>query len=228
MSIFQKLVTAIRGHGTRVGNEIIDSQALVILGQEIRDSESQVAKAKGALAGVLADHKKAVHEISKLTSDIEKYTNHARAALKSGDETLATEVAERIASLKSKLSQQEALRDRYAKTVDEIKARIEKANGTIEDLKFRHKSAQARDRAQKAHIQLTSAQAGIHSTVGDALESLERLEKKQEERDILLEASEELDSELSGDALDKKLESAGIASTSESAASILDSLREDK
>jgi len=228
MSIFKKLYAAITGHATNVGNDIVDSQGLVILEQEIRNSEKAVAKSKAALAGVSADHKKAVRDVAKIEADIETYTGHASAALDKEDEALATQCAERVAKLQGQLAQQTSLRDRYAKTVDKIKADITKGNSSIEEIKFRHKTAVARDLSHKAHAQLSQASTGVNSGVSTALESLDRIERKQEADELLLESAEELDAELSGDSLDDQLAAANIGSTTSNAASILDSLRREK
>jgi len=228
MNILKKLYTAVVGHATNVGNDIVDSQGLVILEQEIRKAKGAVAEATGSLAGVKADYKKAIREVTKLEDGIKKYTDNARSALQQENEALATDCAERVATLQGQLAQQESLRDRYKLTVDKILAQIGKANKTIKELEFRHKTAVARDRSQKAHEKLSSANLGTNSDVGSALESLDRIERNQEAKDLLMESAEELDAELSGDSLDEKLAASGNTQGSSTASSILDSLREEK
>ena len=46
MGIFSKIITAIRGGATEVGEAIVDSQAMRILDQEIRDAGEDLRLAK--------------------------------------------------------------------------------------------------------------------------------------------------------------------------------------
>ena len=50
MAIFSKLVTALRGGINDAGEAIIDTQALRILDQEIRDADVELKQAKESLA----------------------------------------------------------------------------------------------------------------------------------------------------------------------------------
>ena len=49
MAIFKKLVTALRGGINEAGEAIVDTQALRILDQEIRDADSELKQAKESL-----------------------------------------------------------------------------------------------------------------------------------------------------------------------------------
>ena len=53
-SIWKKLVTAIRGGASEVGEAIVDSQAIRILDQELRDAQSAVQKARDSLIDILS------------------------------------------------------------------------------------------------------------------------------------------------------------------------------
>ena len=46
MAIFKKLVTALRGGINEAGETIVDTQALRILDQEIRDADNELKQAK--------------------------------------------------------------------------------------------------------------------------------------------------------------------------------------
>ena len=55
MSIFKKLFTAVRGGATEVGEAIVDSQAIRILEQELRDSKIALNDAKTNLTAIMAE-----------------------------------------------------------------------------------------------------------------------------------------------------------------------------
>ena len=55
MSIFNKLLTAVRGGATEVGEAIVDSQSIRILEQEIRDSKKALNDAKTGLTSIMAE-----------------------------------------------------------------------------------------------------------------------------------------------------------------------------
>lgn len=50
MTVWSKLLSALRGGANEVGEAIVDSQALRILDQEIRDADVELRKSREALA----------------------------------------------------------------------------------------------------------------------------------------------------------------------------------
>ena len=54
MSIFTKLITAIRGGATEAGQAVVDTQAIRILEQELRDSKKALGDAKMGLTSIMA------------------------------------------------------------------------------------------------------------------------------------------------------------------------------
>jgi len=55
MNIFKKLITAVRGGASEVGEAIVDTQAIRILEQELRDSKSALDQAKINLTAIMAE-----------------------------------------------------------------------------------------------------------------------------------------------------------------------------
>lgn len=103
MNIWSKLLTALRGGANEVGETIVDSQALRILDQEIREAGSELQTSKEALAGLMAKHMLANVNVTDTQSTIHEHEQHVIKALAAGDESLATEVAHRIAALETEL-----------------------------------------------------------------------------------------------------------------------------
>ena len=92
MNVWSKLLTALRGGANEMGEAVVDSQALRILDQEIRDADSELRKSKEALAEIMAKHKLASDKVSKSATSIAEYEQYALKALEAGNETLAKEV----------------------------------------------------------------------------------------------------------------------------------------
>ena len=98
MSIFKKIMTAIRGGASEVGEAIVDSNATRIFEQEIRDSENHLTKAKRDLTGVMAQQMAASREVDRLKREVIEHEGYAMQAMEKGDETLALAVAEKIST----------------------------------------------------------------------------------------------------------------------------------
>ena len=99
MNIWAKMMTALRGGINEAGEAVVDSQALRILDQEIRDADVELRKSKEALAEIMAKQKLASDKVNKSAASIAEYEQYALKALDAGNETLAKEVAEKIANL---------------------------------------------------------------------------------------------------------------------------------
>ena len=96
MSIFKKIMTAIRGGASEVGEAIVDSNATRIFEQEIRDSENHLTKAKRDLTGVMAQQMAANREVDRLKREVTEHEGYAVQALEKGDETLALAVEKKF------------------------------------------------------------------------------------------------------------------------------------
>ncbi len=68
----------------------------------------------------------------------------------------------------------------------------------------------ATESVQKAQVAVSTRHMGANSKVKTALDSLERIKAKQEQRNAELAAADELANEESGSSLDAKLKAAGI------------------
>ena len=64
MSIFKKIITAVRGGATEAGEAIVDANSTRIFEQEIRDSEKHITIAKRDLTEVMAKQMQAARELA--------------------------------------------------------------------------------------------------------------------------------------------------------------------
>lgn len=89
MTVWSKLLSALRGGANEVGEAIVDSQALRILDQEIRDADVELRKSREALASIMARHRLAQERVEKGAAQVAEYEQYAIKALEAGNEELA-------------------------------------------------------------------------------------------------------------------------------------------
>lgn len=225
MAIFNKLVTALRGGINEAGEAVIDTQALRILDQEIRDADVELKQAKESLASILAEQKLSEKTIVKIKASIAEYEGYALKALDTNNETLALEVAEKIADLENELTIQQTHYDNFVTSVTSLRQSITQAEVNIKNLKQQVDIVKATESVQKAQTAVAQRYGRSGAKLHTALDSLERIKKRQEKTAATIEAKNELAQETSSNSLDNKLKAAGIKSTTQDANAILARLK---
>lgn len=227
MNVWSKLLTALRGGANEMGEAVVDGQALRILDQEIRDADLELRKSKEALAEIMAKQKLAAERASKATAKVEEYEQYALKALEAGNETLAQEVAGKIANLEVELASEREQSDAYAASVTQLRKAVSQAEANIKRMKQQVDTVKATESVQKAQMAVAQRFGGSQAKLHTAVESLERIKQKQAERAAKMEATAELAAEAGADdSLDAKLRAAGIVAQSNSADSVLARLKE--
>lgn len=207
---FRKLWTALKGGANEAAEAVVDSQAIRILDQELRESKQELRACDQNLTSIMAKRKLGEGKVKGLSADITKYTGHAIAANEKGDEALALECAERVAELESQLATEQSLLEGFKQSEVTLKSNIAKAKTNVRRMEQQIDQVKATEAVQKAQVAVSSRNVGANSKVKTALDSLERIKQKQTERAAQLEAAEELANEESGSSLDAKLQAAGI------------------
>jgi phage shock protein A len=225
MSIFSKIMTAVRGGATEAGQSIVDANAIRIFEQEIRDSEKAIEKGKRDLTGVMADKMKEERKVAEYTKDIAAYETKVMALVEKGDETLAMEVAEKIAELENELSVHKNAAETFEHQVKKLKHLMKKAERTIRDHKRELNMVKTTESVQKATMSIKSNYGSGIGKLGDAKESLSRIKVKQQEREDRMKAADELDAETSTGSLDAKLDAAGVGEKTAGGSDVLARLK---
>ena len=225
MSIFKKIMTAIRGGASEAGEAIIDANATRIFEQEIRDAENHLTKAKRDLTGVMAEQMSAQREVDRLTREITEHEGYATQALDKGDETLALAVAEKIANLESDLADQQHAHDSFSGNSGRLKELVKKSERQVAEHKRQLSMVKTTESVQKATSAITDNFSSSNSKLLSAKESLERIKAKQQKFDDKMKAAELLESEDSDSSLQAQLKAAGIGSQDKSASSVLERLK---
>jgi len=228
MSILAKLWTAVRGEANEVGQAIVDSKALTILDQEIRDAETALGTARDQLAKLIAARTLAERKVAELEAKIAEYEGHAGQALDKGDEALATDIAQRIAQWENEKGAQVQIVASSKAAEDTMRGTISATQNKIGATKREVDSVKATEAVQKAQAAVSAKHAGVNSSLGDATASLERIKTRQAERGARMAAAEELDKASTGADLDDRLAKLGIGGGATSGNDVLARIRAKK
>ncbi len=225
MSIWAKVATAVRGGVNEAGEAIDDSQALRILDQEIRDADNGLSKSKDALAGIIAKRKLADKKVESIKSSLAEFEGYAMQALDKDDESLATEIAEKMAGLETELLGEEGVAKSFADSEGQLRRAVAQTEANLKRLKRQVDTIKATEMVQRAQAAVAARHSGAGSSMRNAVDSLERLKAKQAERAAKFEAASELAGSTEEVSLDDKLKAAGIIGGGASGGDVLARLK---
>ncbi len=210
MSVWRKLVTAVKGGATEAAQSVADSQAIRILEQEIREAKEELRKSDHARTQILAKCKLAQQTVDNLQKSIEQYEAHARKAIDT-DRQLALDCAQKVSDLRAEQDTEQQYLDQFKQSEKQLASNISQAKSNLKRLEQQVDMVKATESVQKAQVAVSSRHLGANSKMKTATESLSRIQEKQNLRNAELQAAEELASEESSDDLSKRLAEAGIA-----------------
>ncbi|WP_339722198.1 PspA/IM30 family protein [uncultured Paraglaciecola sp.] len=216
MSVWRKLITAVKGGATEAAQSVADSQAIRILEQEIREAKDELRKSDHARTQILAKCKLAQQKVDSLQASIEQYEAHARKAVDT-DRQLALDCAQKVGDLRAEQDGEQKYLDQFKQSEKQLATNIKQAKSNLKRLEQQVDMVKATESVQKAQVAVSSRHLGANSKMKTATESLSRIQDKQNLRNAELQAAEELATEESSDDLSKRLAEAGIAGGSSSA-----------
>jgi len=197
--LIRKLVTAQRG-GTREALEsAVDANAIRIFAQEIYECELGLKQSKQHLSGVMAEKLKLKRQIDAQTAKVSKTEAKVKAKLDAKDENSAMQLAEEMAqqeTLLGNLQQQHDKLESYEqKLLKTLKTTAQKLEQRRADLRM----AQATKHAQQA-VGNIARHANEHGDqFAQMQESVDRINRKQQDFDDRMQAMDEIDAHLSGE-----------------------------
>ena len=210
MNVWSKLMTALRGGANEASEAIVEAQALRILDQEVRDASEEVKASRDSLAEMMAREKVSEQKCSSFNSKIAEFEDYAIQALQKNDESLAQDLAEKIADLENQLNIEQNAHDGYASSAESLRNAIKQADSNIKRLKHQVETVRATENVQRAQAAVAQRHSGSNSKLTTAMDSLERIKEKQELKSAQLTAAQELAEDVSDDSLKDRLEAAGI------------------
>ena len=228
MNIWSKMVTALRGGVNEAGELIVDSQALRILDQEVRDATAELKQSKDGLTTILARQKLAEEKASSIGESIAEYEGYAVKAMEKGDDALALEVAEKIADLENQLDTEKKSAAQFAASANDLRKAILAAEQNIKRIKQQIDTVKATENVQRAQVAVAERHNGSNSKLRTAMDSLDRIKEKQALKSAQIKAAAELAEDSREDSLQDKLEKAGIAASGARAQDVLDRLKKKK
>jgi phage shock protein A len=228
MSIWSKLSALFRGSVHEGAQAVIDTNALRILDQEIRDADTAQAKARDDMAGLVARRRMLETEGTQLAQQAQKYEASARAAMAKGDQALALEVAQRIADLERDATQKAEQVAQLRTAEDKLRNIIAQTDTKIEALRREIEVVKVNDSVQKAQSAVVARSGSASSTLGSAADSLKRIKERQAINEEKFRAAGELEDRRTGADLDAKLRNAGILPGEVGAQDVLDRLMAPK
>ena len=175
MNIWAKMMTALKGGVNEAGEAIVDSQALRILDQEIREASDALQQSKNSLAEIMARQKVAEEKASQLKKKIEEHEGYAIKALEKGDEGLAHEVAEKLVDLENQLLQEAESATAFAEQAAKMRTAIQQTERNLKRLKQQVDTVKANESVQRAQAAVAERHSGSHSKMRTAMDSLERI-----------------------------------------------------
>ena len=217
MSVWKKLITAVKGGVNEAAEAVVDSQALRILDQEIREAKEELRRSDSSLAQIMAKRKLAEQKVTSLKQSIAEYEAHAKAASEKGGRQLALDCAQKVVDLRTQIDTEQQFVDQFTHSEQELRKNITQAKSNIRRMEQQIDIVKATESVQKAQTAVSSRHMGANSKMKTAAESLTRIQQRQQERQAQLEAAEELAEAESGDDLEKRLKEAGISGSSGSA-----------
>ena len=214
MSILSKLFTAIKGGAREVTQSIVDKNGLRIFEQEIADAESALTTAKKNLTEVMAKEMQSKRKVRSLMDSVAEHEGYAKQALAKGDESLALEIAEKIAQLDNERQENDELLNQYIESVYKLKQQVKDAEKIIKENQRQLAMVKTTESVQQATMAVNDTLNVNDNAMTSAKASLERIKQRQADRADQLTAAKALDSETNGGELQVKLERAGIAKSS--------------
>lgn len=225
-SVFNKMLTLVRGSAREIGQSLVDSNAMKIYEQEVHDARRAVATAKQELTVVMAKNMQTAREIERLSGEISRYETLAVEALGKKKDELAEEVAGRVAELEAELDEQTKAHAEFTITIAKLKDLIRSAEARLREHDRELAVARTTESVYKATSTISEVVGVSGSKLMSAKESLERIKQRHTDLADRMTAAEDLDQEFSARALDKKLAAAGIGETNERKAVALERIRQ--
>ena len=199
MSVWKKLITAVKGGATEAAQSVA----------EIREAKEELRKSDHARTQILAKCKLSQQKVESFDSSIAEYEAHARKAV-DNDRQLALDCAQKVSELNEERAQEQSYLDQFKQSEKQLAQNIQQAKANLRRLEQQVDMVKATESVQKAQVAVSSRHMGANSKMKTATESLSRIQDKQKMRNAELQAAEELAGEESSSDLEKRLADAGI------------------
>lgn len=225
MSVIKKVVTLLRSSAREIGESVVDANATRVYEQEIVDAKRGIDEAKSNLTVVMAKEMQSAREIERLKNEIERYENLAVEALNKCQESLAEEVAAKVAGLEQDLEEETRAHAAYIVNIAKLKDLIKAAESRVREHEREIAIARTTESVYRATRSISDSIGSSGSQLANARESLERIKQRHADLADRMQAAAELDRDMGREALDTKLAEAGIGSDGDRKRQALERIR---
>lgn len=191
--MLKMFLTFIRGGAAIAEERFADRNALVILDQQLRDAASTFERAKKALALAIAQDQQESMRLAAGNARIADLELRVSAALVAGDDGLAREGAEAIASLEADRDAAASAQALFAAEIVRLRRHVAQAQARIAELDRGRRLARASEAVRDIRRGRIDAGLPHEATLAEAEQTLKRLRERQVEAEAADLALDELD-----------------------------------
>lgn len=192
--MFQQLSALIRGKSNEFADSVADRNGVTILGQQIRDCAKAVADSRRAIAVAMAQNEQEKTQYTNIAERITDLEKRTILAIEQDKNDLAREAAETIAILEAEKRTSQQAQDTFNTEIARLKQVVREWETRLRELRRGQQLASATD---QTHRLRKYASGPGSSALGDAEQTLHRLQLRQKQIDATAAAMEEM--ALSGD-----------------------------
>lgn len=225
MHILQKILTLFRGTATEAGQAVVDRNAIRILDQEIRDAQNELVKSRDDLTRIMAQRNLTSRKLEDKADKAAEYEGYIHGALAKADESLARDVAVKLAPLETDIAAERAVVESYDVSIRTLQAAIRQTEGNLARLKQQIDTVKVTESVQRAQSAIAARHTGTNSKMRTALDSLERVKERQLEQAARIDAAHQLAGSDGDSELRERLGNAGLLEQQSSADKVLARLK---
>lgn len=205
LDFIQKLSTATRGGTREILEHAVDANALRILSQEIYECESSLKESKQHLANVIAEKISIKRQLDGQKRRISAKEDAIRARLEEQDETTALLLAEELAQLEGWVKTQQQQHDQLQDYENNLLQALKKTAFSLSQYRNELNMARAVDQSQKSVGKLSIHENKHSNKFANMQESLDRIKQKHESFDDQMQAMQNIESHIKGEASSQEI-----------------------
>lgn len=210
--MFNVLKTLFAGASARAEEQLVDTFAIDLIEQKIREADAGLAAAKNTLAALIVRQRNEQQTLDRVEAQVADLEARVRQALANNREDLATDGATAIAQLENERAVRRDTLAQLANRIARTQSSVEKAHRRIIDLRQGMISARAADAERKAQKTLNRS-LGSTAAVREAEELIARV-MNQSDPLAESEALDQIDAGLTTSGITDRLGAAGFGAKS--------------
>ena len=225
--MLKTVITLFRGSAAAAAEQLADQNALLILNQQLRDTQAALTAAQRALALALAEDAQEGRRCSSVEQRIAGLEYRARSALASDREDLATEAAETIAELEADCEAGRKARTLFATEIARLRRNVADAQRRVADLHRGRRVVRVAEAVRISRKGRIEPAGPTRCTLSEAEATLARLRERQERAAAAEDALDTIDVQTRPEAMEERLATAGFGPpTRPTAAAVLARLKQ--